>query len=154
MKAGLAVTVAPHHLLLSTREAADLLRVSRTTLARLLETGAIPFEKPSRHRKVRLDDLLEYRRRQRSAAELALADMIADTELTTLRVFLAKRSASGEEIDAYLTRLFPQMRMMFRHERPARSRGRAGRAGRRDRHRQPRRLPARRPPGIDSPAVT
>jgi excisionase family DNA binding protein len=80
MKAGLAVTVAPHHLTLSTQEAADLLRISRTTLVRLLETGVIPFDKPSRHRKVRLDDLLEYRRRQRSVAELAFADMIADTE--------------------------------------------------------------------------
>jgi excisionase family DNA binding protein len=80
MKAGLAVTVAPHHLTLSTQEAADLLRISRTTLVRLLETGVIPFDKPSRHRKVRLDDLLEYRRRQRSQAELALADMVADTE--------------------------------------------------------------------------
>jgi len=49
MKAGLAVTVAPHHLTLTTQEAADLLRISRTTLVRLLETGAIPFEKPSRH---------------------------------------------------------------------------------------------------------
>lgn len=80
MKAGLAVTVAPHHLTLSTQEAADLLRISRTTLVRLLETGAIPFEKPSRHRKVRLDDLLEYRRRQRIQAELAFADIVADTE--------------------------------------------------------------------------
>jgi len=80
MKAGLAVTVAPHHLTLSTQEAADLLRISRTTLVRLLETGVIPFEKPSRHRKVRLDDLLEYRRRQRTQAELAFADMVADTE--------------------------------------------------------------------------
>jgi excisionase family DNA binding protein len=80
MKAGLAVTVAPHHLTLSTQEAADLLHISRTTLVRLLETGAIPFEKPSRHRKVRLDDLLDYRRRQRSQAEVALADMIADAE--------------------------------------------------------------------------
>jgi len=80
MKAGLAVTVAPHQLMLSTQEAADLLRISRTTLVRLLETGVIPFDKPSRHRKVRLDDLLEYRRRQRSQAELALADMVADTE--------------------------------------------------------------------------
>src|SRR5580698_8767404 len=76
MKAGLAVTVAPHHLLLSTQEAADLLRISRTTLVRLLETGAIPFEKPSRHRRVRLDDLLEYRRRQRHQADLAFADMV------------------------------------------------------------------------------
>jgi excisionase family DNA binding protein len=80
MKAGLAVTVAPHHLTLSTQEAADLLRISRTTLVRLLESGEIPFDKPSRHRKVRLDDLLEYRRRQRSQAELAFADMVADTE--------------------------------------------------------------------------
>jgi excisionase family DNA binding protein len=80
MKAGLAVTVAPHHLTLSTQQAADLLHISRTTLVRLLETGVIPFEKPSRHRKVRLDDLLEYRRRQRNAAELAFTDMIADTE--------------------------------------------------------------------------
>lgn len=85
MKAGLAVTVAPNRLSLTTQEAADLLRVSRTTLVRLLVTGAIPFEKPNRHRRVRLDDLLEYRRRQRSAAELALADMIADTERLGLR---------------------------------------------------------------------
>lgn len=39
-----------------------------------------PQEQPSRHRQVRVDDLLECRRPQRSAAELALADMIADTE--------------------------------------------------------------------------
>jgi excisionase family DNA binding protein len=96
MQAGLAVTVAPHHLLLSTQEAADLLRISRTTLVRLLETGAIPFEKPSRHRRVRLNDLLEYRRRQRSAAELALADMIADTER------LGLYDADPEEVKAAL----------------------------------------------------
>lgn len=80
MKAGLAVTVAPHHLLLSTQEAADLLRVSRTTLVRLLEGGVIAFEKPGRHRKVRLSDLLEYRRRQRHLADQALSDMVADSE--------------------------------------------------------------------------
>jgi excisionase family DNA binding protein len=84
MKAGLAVTVAPHRLTLSTQEAANLLRVSRTTLVRLLETGVIPFEKPSRHRRVRLDDLLEYRRRQRNQAELAFEDMVADTERLSL----------------------------------------------------------------------
>src|SRR5260370_40618447 len=50
MKAGLAVTVAPHHLTLSTQEAADLLQSSRTTPVRLLETGVIPFHKPHRPR--------------------------------------------------------------------------------------------------------
>jgi hypothetical protein len=39
MKAGLAVTVAPRHLTLSTQEAADLLHISRTTLVRLLEVA-------------------------------------------------------------------------------------------------------------------
>ena len=80
LKAGLAVTVAPHHLVLSTQEAADLLHVSRTTLVRLLETGTIPFDKPSRHRKVRLADLLDYRERQRRAASDALDDMVADAQ--------------------------------------------------------------------------
>jgi excisionase family DNA binding protein len=80
MKAGLAVTVAPHHLALSTQEAADLLGVARTTLVRLLDSGVIPFDKPSRHRKIKLVDLLEYRKRQQSRAEEALADMVADTE--------------------------------------------------------------------------
>jgi excisionase family DNA binding protein len=65
---------------LSTQEAADMLRISRTTLVRLLEHGAIPYEKPSKHRRVRLDDLLEYRRRQRHAADEALADMVADAQ--------------------------------------------------------------------------
>jgi hypothetical protein len=41
MKAGLAVTVAPHHLTLSTQEAACLLRISRTTLVRLLEADMV-----------------------------------------------------------------------------------------------------------------
>jgi excisionase family DNA binding protein len=80
LKAGLAVTVAPQHMMLSTQEAADLLRISRTTLVRLLETGVIPFDKPSRHRKIRLQDLLEYRQRQRVAAEHALHDMVADAQ--------------------------------------------------------------------------
>jgi len=59
MKAGLAVTVAPHHLALSTRRLPTFCESSRTTLVRLLESGVIPFDKPSRHRKVRLVDLLD-----------------------------------------------------------------------------------------------
>lgn len=80
MQAGLAVTVAPQHLALSTQEAADLLGISRMTVVRLLESGQIPFDRPGRHRRIRLTDLLDYRQRQRRHAEHALADMVADTE--------------------------------------------------------------------------
>ena len=62
---GLAITVAPHQAVLSTSEAAQLLGVSRPTLVRLLESGEIPFDKPSRHRRVRLADLLAYQERCR-----------------------------------------------------------------------------------------
>ena len=80
LQAGLAVTVAPQHLSLSTQEAADLLGISRMTVVRLLECGQIPFDRPGRHRRIRMTDLLEYRQRQRRHAEQALADMVADTE--------------------------------------------------------------------------
>jgi hypothetical protein len=42
--------------------------------------GSRLFDKPSRHRKIRLQDLLEYRARQRVAAEQALDDMVADAQ--------------------------------------------------------------------------
>jgi excisionase family DNA binding protein len=63
MSCGLAVTVAPHHTVLTTSEAAQLLGVSRPTLVRLLEAGEIPYEQPVRHRRVRLADVLAYQAR-------------------------------------------------------------------------------------------
>lgn len=64
MSQGRAITVAPVDQLLTTQEAADFLGISRPTLVKLLESGRIPFERPtaSRHRRVRLADVVDYQR--------------------------------------------------------------------------------------------
>lgn len=80
MRRGLAVTVAPQDQRLTTQEAADMLGISRPTLVRMLEAGEIPFEKVRRHRRLFLTDVLEFRERQRRAANEALSDMVADAQ--------------------------------------------------------------------------
>jgi excisionase family DNA binding protein len=72
MRQGKATLVAPQGLLLTTQEAADFLGVSRPTLVKLLEDGLIPFEKPNRHRRVRLQDLLDFQARRRDERRAAL----------------------------------------------------------------------------------
>jgi len=77
---GLAITIAPHQMVLSTSEAADILGVSRPTLVRLLEAGEIPFEQPARHRRVRLADVLAYQERAARHRAAGLDRMVADAE--------------------------------------------------------------------------
>ena len=80
MADGQAVTIAPVHQRLTTQEAAALLGVSRPTVVKLLEAGEIPFEKPGRHRRVLLSDVLEFRRRRSRAAREALDQMVEIAE--------------------------------------------------------------------------
>lgn len=60
---GAAVTLSRHEQLLTTQEAADLLGVSRPTLVRLLDHGAIPYDQPGSHRRLRLADVLAHQQR-------------------------------------------------------------------------------------------
>lgn len=80
MRDGRAITVAPQALRLTTQQASELLGVSRPTLVKLLEVGEIPFEQPGRHRRIRLQDLLDYRERRRQERRAALAEMVRESE--------------------------------------------------------------------------
>ena len=106
MRQGKATLIAPQGLLLTTQEAADFLGVSRPTLVKLLEEGAISFEKPNRHRRVRLQDLIDFQQRRRverrqildrmteTAGELGLYDGSQEDYAAALRS--ARRRSATE----------------------------------------------------------
>lgn len=71
LASGSGVTVARNDTQMTTQQAAEFLGVSRPTLVKYLEDGAISFERRGRHRRVLLRDLVSFqdhfRTRRRSA---------------------------------------------------------------------------------------
>ncbi|WP_051172694.1 helix-turn-helix domain-containing protein [Microbacterium indicum] len=82
---GEGITVVPRDMSMTTQQAADFLGISRPTLVKLLEGGQIEYTQPGRHRRVRLQALLEYQEAARSDRSEALAEAaresIADPDL-------------------------------------------------------------------------
>jgi len=66
MAQGLTITLIPHDKELTTKEAADILNVSRPFLIRLLDRDEIPYHRVGTHRRLRVEDALAYRE-QRAA---------------------------------------------------------------------------------------
>lgn len=72
---GNAISLIPYHQEISTQEAANLLKVSRPFLVRLLEDDEIPFRKVGAHRRVKLQDVLSYRERTDNQRREALDEL-------------------------------------------------------------------------------
>lgn len=82
MAKGNAVAVIPAHAELTSQEAGDILNVSRPYLIGLLERGEIAFRKVGTRRRVRLADVLEYKREVDAARLRTLGELTAlDQEL-------------------------------------------------------------------------
>lgn len=79
--------------LMSTQQVADVLQVSRPTVVRLLEQGAIPYQKAGSHRRVRVEDLEAFQIRRASERRKHLHAMAEETSLAEFPpdVFTATR---------------------------------------------------------------
>jgi excisionase family DNA binding protein len=81
---GRGVQIFPKEVELSTQQSADMLNVSRPYLIGLLESGKISFRKVGRHRRIKFEDLMDYKRRddlsRRTAAD-KLAELTEDLDL-------------------------------------------------------------------------
>jgi len=73
LASGQGVQIFPDSAELTTQQAADFLNVSRPYLIGLLEADEIPYRKVGTHRRIRFEDLREYRRhddlKRRQAAD-------------------------------------------------------------------------------------
>lgn len=61
MAKGQTIVLMPHDRVLTTQEAADLLHVSRPHIIKLCNDGVLPFDRVGKHRRLRIEDILEYR---------------------------------------------------------------------------------------------
>jgi excisionase family DNA binding protein len=78
---GKPISIVPIATEITTQAAAELMGCSRPYLIKLLETGEIKFTKIGKHRRIRYQDVLEYKKKVKAEQRQLLVEMMkADEE--------------------------------------------------------------------------
>jgi excisionase family DNA binding protein len=80
MASGQGVTIIPEDAELTTVQAADILHVSRPFLIKLLDEGKIPYRRVGKHRRIRMEDVMNYKRTIDQQREAVLDQLVADAQ--------------------------------------------------------------------------
>ncbi|HEY9851260.1 MAG TPA: helix-turn-helix domain-containing protein [Leptolyngbyaceae cyanobacterium] len=75
MASGQRVSIVSDNCQLTTQEAADILKVSRPFLIKLLENGEIPYIKVGSHRRVIFQDLIKYKEQRKVKRQKGLQEL-------------------------------------------------------------------------------
>ncbi|HMO19371.1 MAG TPA: helix-turn-helix domain-containing protein [Candidatus Melainabacteria bacterium] len=74
------IMVIPIHAELTTQQAADFLNVSRPYLIGLLKKGGLPFRTVGRHRRIRLEDIMQYKKQIDENRQQVLEELAAQAQ--------------------------------------------------------------------------
>lgn len=77
---GKPISIVPVATELTTQAAAELLGCSRPHLVKLLESGEIAFTKVGKHRRVKFEDIMEYKARKKKEREAYLIEIMKGDE--------------------------------------------------------------------------
>ncbi len=77
---GNPISIIPIATEMTTQAAAEFLGCSRPHLVKLLEEGAMPFTKVGKHRRVKFEDLANYKKAKREEREALLVEIIKGDE--------------------------------------------------------------------------
>ena len=81
---GHPVTVMPMENVIGTQEAADMLKVSRPFMVKLLDSKALPSRKVGVQRRVNIQDVLAYKEREKAARIKVLQELAAEGQRLNL----------------------------------------------------------------------
>lgn len=80
MSQGKPFSIVPVATEVTTQKAAEILGCSRPHLVKLLEEGKIPFTKVGKHRRVKLEDVMNHKTRMKKVQKQHIIDMMQSDE--------------------------------------------------------------------------
>lgn len=80
MSEGNPISIVPVAAEMTTQAAADIIGCSRPHLVKLLEEDVIPYSKVGRHRRVRIEDVVNYKKQLKEKQRQALIEMMRTDE--------------------------------------------------------------------------
>ncbi len=84
MGQGKLISLVPIATEVTTQSAAEILGCSRPHLVKLLEDGKIPFTKIGKHRRIKFDDIIRYRKQMKEQQKQNIIDIMNSDEETGL----------------------------------------------------------------------
>lgn len=80
MSQGKPISIVPVATEVTTQAAAEILGCSRPHIVKLLETGKIPFTKVGKHRRIKYEDVISYRKEMKAEQARLISQIMENDE--------------------------------------------------------------------------